>query len=284
MTQVSDSKADDKTPKYIHGTKPEEQRRLSLLNKFLNQKSLSKMNLQTDEKILDVGSGLGQFSRLMARTVGENGSVTGIERDAEQLAEAKRQAIEDGEEDLVEFRQGDAFDFPLSDDEWGTFDIAHTRFLLEHLPEPLEVVKSMVRAVCPNGGRIILQDDNHDTMRLYPEIRDFDVLWEVYYKSYEVLGNDPLIGHKLVSLLYEAGAKPLKNDWIFFGSCRGDENFHYYVENIIGVLEGAKRTIIGNDLLGEEAFKAGINAISDWQNLPDAAIWFSLSYAEGERI
>ncbi len=275
--------SEPKTTNYIHGTKPEEQKRLSLLNKFLNERSLSKMDLKGGEKILDVGSGLGQFSRLLARTVGENGAVIGIERDREQLTEAKRQAREAAEENLVEFREGDAFDFPLADNEWGTFDVAHTRFLLEHLPAPLEVVRSMVRAVRPRGGRIILQDDNHDTMRLYPECREFERLWEAYYKSYEALGNDPLIGHKLISLLYEAGAKPVKNDWIFFGSCRGDENFNYYVENIIGVLNGAKQTVTANGLLDEKDFEAGIDALSDWQNLPEAAIWFSLSYAEGVR-
>lgn len=279
MKKASGSKAN-----YIHGTKPEEQKRLSLLNKFLNQKSISKIKFKGGEKILDVGSGLGQFARLLARTVGENGSVIGIERDMEQLAEAKRQAHEDGEEDLVEFRQGDAFDFPLAEDEWGTFDIAHTRFLLEHVSTPLEVVKSMVRAVRPDGGRVILQDDNHDTMRLHPEITEFDEVWKAYYKTYEILGNDPLIGHKLVSLLHQAGAKPVKNDWIFFGSCRGDENFNYYVENIIGVLSGAKQTIIDNDLLSENEYTNGIEALKNWQALPDATIWFSLSYAEGKRI
>lgn len=272
----------DREPNYIHGTAPEEQKRLSLLNRFLNERSLSRMNLRPGEKILDVGSGLGQFSRLMARTVGADGRVVGIERDPEQLAEARRQAAADNERDLVEFRSGDAFDLPLADGEWGTFDVAHTRFLLEHVSKPLDVVRSMVRTVRP-GGRIILQDDNHDTMRLYPEIREFDRLWEAYYNSYEKLGNDPLVGHKLVSLLYEAGAEPVKNDWIFFGSCRGDPNFDYYVENIIGLLDGARETIVGRGLLDENRFARGIAELKTWQRLPDSAIWLSLSYAEGRR-
>ncbi len=200
MTTALVSNSETRTTNYIHGTKPEEQKRLSLLNRILNEKSLKEINLQGGEKILDVGSGLGQFSRLMARTVGEKGSVVGIERDAEQLTEARRQASEDGEENLVEFRQGDALDIPLAENEWGTFDVAHTRFVLEHIPNPLAVVKAMVKSV-RLGGRIILEDDNHDSMRLYPESKDFDVLWRAYYQTYEILGNDPLIGNKLVSLL-----------------------------------------------------------------------------------
>lgn len=241
------------------------------------------MNLRGGEKILDVGSGLGQFTRLMARTAGEKGSVIGIERDAEQLSEARRQAIEDGEENLVEFRQGDALRFPLAENEWESFDVAHTRFVLEHLPNPLTVVKAMVRAVRPNG-RIILEDDNHDSMTFYPEVKEFDAVWKAYYQTYETLGNDPLIGHKLVSMLHEAGAKPVKNSWIFFGSCAGNESFDFYIENLLGVVEGAKQLIVGENLLDEENYNAGINAINDWRRLPDAAMWFSLSYAEGVRL
>lgn len=269
---------------YIHGTKPEEQRRLSLLNRIINEKSLAEIRLRGGEKILDVGSGLGQLSRLLARGAGEKGRVIGIERDADQLAEARRQAAGDGEEGLVDFRQGDALDFPLAEDEWAGFDVAHTRFVLEHLPDPLAVVKAMVRAVRPVGGRIILEDDNHDSMRLYPESREFDALWRAYYRTYEILGNDPLIGHKLVSLLYRAGAKPVRNTWIFFGSCAGEENFGFYVENLLGVIEGARDLIVGQRLLDEKAFDAGIKAIGRWRNLPDAAIWFSLSFAEGVRL
>ena len=73
---------------YIHGTSESEQRRLSLLNDvLLNQAMLREMALRGDERIVDFGSGLGQFSRAMARAV-PRGRVVGIERDFEQLRSA----------------------------------------------------------------------------------------------------------------------------------------------------------------------------------------------------
>ncbi|HMB92722.1 MAG TPA: methyltransferase domain-containing protein, partial [Rhodothermales bacterium] len=145
---------------YIHGAQPEEQQRLSLLNDLLNDACLREMRLTGGERVLDVGSGLAQFSRAMARAAGPEGRVLGIERDAAQRAEASRLAIEAGEGDLVTVREGEANALPLHNEEWGTFDVAHTRFLLEHLREPIRVVRQMVRAVRP-GGRVVLTDDDH---------------------------------------------------------------------------------------------------------------------------
>ncbi len=136
---------------YIHGSEPSEQARLSRLNELLNQASLRELNLRGGESILDVGSGLGQMTRAMARAAGSDGRVVGIERDPTQIAEARRQAGTAGEDGLVELRHGDALDLPLCDNEWGSFDLAHARFVLEHVPDPLAVVGAMVRARPPRG-------------------------------------------------------------------------------------------------------------------------------------
>ncbi|TPW14796.1 MAG: type 11 methyltransferase, partial [bacterium] len=167
---------------YIHGTDAEEQDRLTGLNRLINARCLAALHLSPGESILDVGSGLGQMSRVMARAVagaaGSSGTdsgagptprLLGIEGSREQLDEARRQAEADGETGLVEFRHGDALSLPLTGKEWGSFDLAHARFLLEHVTDPLAVVHSMVRAVRP-GGRLLLLDDDHDLLRLWPEV------------------------------------------------------------------------------------------------------------------
>src|SRR4051812_28191546 len=110
---------------YIHGTSPEEQRRLSLMNDvLLNRAELREIALRGDERIIDFGSGLGQFSRAMARAV-PRGHVVGIERDEKQLAGSKELAAKEGEDRLVDFRAGDVVDLNLPDEEWGSYDLAH---------------------------------------------------------------------------------------------------------------------------------------------------------------
>lgn len=121
---------------YIHGTDPEEQRRLSRLNERLNAASLRATGIASGDRILDLGCGLGQLTRAMAAAAGEGGWALGIDFSSAQVAEAKRLAREANEESRIELWQGDAAAPPLREEEWGAFDVAHARFLLEHVSDP----------------------------------------------------------------------------------------------------------------------------------------------------
>lgn len=271
-----------RNPRYVHGTAPAEQERLSNLNALMNEASLRELALAGGERVLDMGSGLGQLARDMARAAGPDGGVVGIERSPEQIAEARRQAEAANESRLVDFRAGDVADPPLAADEWGTFDVAHARFVLEHVPDPLLVVKHMVRAVRP-GGRVVLEDDDHEILRLWPEPPGVMQVWRAYLRTYDRNGNDPFVGRRLVSLLYEAGAEPGRNTWIFFGACAGQPRFVPLVENMARILEGARGDIVDPGLVDALDFGEAIRDLRAWGQRPDAAIWFSICWAEGIR-
>ncbi|MEO6487266.1 MAG: methyltransferase domain-containing protein [Thermoanaerobaculia bacterium] len=265
---------------YIHGTSPEEQRRLSLMNDvLLNPASLRELALRGDERIIDFGSGLGQFTRAMARAV-PRGSVTGIERDKAQIESARRLAAAEGEADLVNFSNGDVLNLDLPQGEWGSFDVAHARFVLEHVPDPLRVVENMLRALRP-GGRVVLADDDHDVMRLWPEPPGFTDLWRAYMRTYDRIGNDPYVGRRLVSLIHQAGGQPVRNTWIFFGGCAGMPIFDVLTANMIGIVQTARQTILAQHLSDQKTFDIAIENYREWARRPDAAIWFGMSWAEG---
>lgn len=268
---------------YLHGTDPTEQARLSRLNDLLNARCLAELAIRPGDRVLDVGSGLGQLTRGIARQVRPTGRVLGVERSREQLAEARRLATAAGEDGLVEFRPGDALQLPLTDDEWGTFDVAHTRFVLEHVTDPVGVVRQMVRAVRP-GGRIVLADDGHDTFRVWPEPPGFERLWRAYLRTYDRVGNDPYVGHRLVALLHEAGAAPVRNTWLFFGSCAGHPDLGAYVENLARILEGVRDPILALGEVDAAGFDGTLSALRAWGDRPDAAMWYAVSWAEGRRV
>ncbi len=265
---------------YIHGTDASEQERLSRLNELLNAQSLARLRVERGARVLDVGCGMGQLSRAIARAAGPAGRVVGIERSRAQIDEGRRQAHAAGEADLVDVREGDAAEPPLRDDEWGTFDVAHARFILEHVADPARVVRAMVKAVRP-GGRIVLEDDDHDVLRFHPAIPAFETAWSAYMRAYDAVGNDPLIGRKLPALLVEAGAQPRASDWPFFGACQGAPTFAIIVSNCRHVLAGARASVLAHGGLTKREFDAALAAYDRWSVVPGAAIWYCTFWAEG---
>jgi ubiquinone/menaquinone biosynthesis C-methylase UbiE len=267
---------------YIHGTDPDEQGRLARLNRLINSQSLSRMQPRAGDRVLDVGCGFGLFAHEVAARVGTEGRVVGIERAVSQIEEGKRLATMLAFEERAEVRQGDAYAFPLLDNEWGTFDIVHARFLLEHLERPADVVAAMVRAA-KLGGRIILEDDDHDALIVYPPVPEFESLWKAYARAYDATGRDPRIGRKLVSLLAAAGAQPSRCDWPFFGACAGADTFETIITNCRAILTGARDTIIAHGGIAANEFEGGLRAYDEWSVRSDASYWYCTFWAEGRR-
>jgi SAM-dependent methyltransferase len=252
------------------------------MNDLLNEAALREMGLRGGEKIIDFGCATGRMSLAMARAAGPNGRVIGIEISSEQIAEARRYAASVPDGARFEIRQGDALAPPLADDEWGTFDVVHSRFLLEHLADPLAAVRVMARAVRP-GGRVILADDDHDLLRLSPEPPGFVRLWGAYVKAFGRGGLDPYIGRKLVALLHAAGLNPKRSTMIFFGGCAGEPRLRMSVDNLVGILRGARERILETGMVSGAEFEKTVAEIDSWGNRHDAAFWYPLPWAEAIR-
>ncbi len=265
---------------YVHGTHPEEQRRLSDLNALINEASLATLAPEPGERTLDVGCGLGQLTRAIAARTGAR--TLGIERSAEQLARARALAAEAGEDERVEFREGDALALPLAEDEWGAFDCAHARFLLEHVPEPAGVVAQLARAV-RRGGRVVLEDDDHEQLRLWPEPPHVAVVWRAYQRTYDRLGNDPIVGRRLVQLLAGAGLRPRRTAMLPFGAGSGQPSFAPLVRNLADILRGAREAILDSGGATTDELHGALAALAAFEARDDAALWYSTCWAEAVR-
>ena len=264
---------------YIHGTEPEEQARLSKLNDLINIRCMNLLDIKEGDQILDVGSGLGQLTLLMAEKAGPLGKCLGIERDKNQLKTALQHLKEKGVR-WAEFRQGNAESLELDQEEWGNFDLAHARFVLEHVRQPESIIEGMAKAVRP-GGRVVVADDDHEHLRLYPSPAGFSTLWEAYIRSYDRLGNDPYVGRRLVSLLYQNGLRNIRNNVVFFGDSGESPTFPAYITNLVGILEGARGLMERHTLIDTHTFDEAIQNLWTWSQRSDAALWYTINWVEG---
>jgi hypothetical protein len=140
----------------------------------------------------------------------------------------------------------------------------------------------MVRAVRP-GGRVVLTDDDHALMTLYPEPPGFAPLWRAYCRTYDRLGNDGYIGRRLPALLHEAGANPTRTAMLFLGSCHGSLDFAAVVENLIGVIVGAREAALATGELPPDLFDRSVADLRAWADRPGGAAWYAFPWAEGVR-
>jgi 2-polyprenyl-3-methyl-5-hydroxy-6-metoxy-1,4-benzoquinol methylase len=98
------------------------------------------------QRVLDLGSGVGDVSMLLARIVGPSGEVVGIERDANSIARANARVAEAGLRN-ISFSEADVNQ--IGSDQ--PFDAAVGRFILMFLPDPASVLRSMTKLVRPGG-------------------------------------------------------------------------------------------------------------------------------------
>jgi hypothetical protein len=143
-------------------------------------------------------------------------------------------------------------------------------------------VRQMVRSVRP-GGRIVLEDDDHDLLRLWPEAPGFSTLWEAYVRAIHVNRNDPFVGRRLPALLHQAGARPSRTTFLFFGGCAGSWELATMVENIVGIFDGARDRLLEASRIERADYDAAIDALRAWSRRPDAALWYPLCWCEGVR-
>jgi phosphatidylethanolamine/phosphatidyl-N-methylethanolamine N-methyltransferase len=110
-------------------------------------RAIKRMNIQPDERVLEVGVGTGINLDLYPR----DAAITGIDYTASMLEKARERAAKrDGAP--VRLLQMDAADLRFADN---SFDIVYAPYLISVVPDPVKVAQEMHR-VCRPGGRVII--------------------------------------------------------------------------------------------------------------------------------
>ena len=152
------------------------------------------------QRVLDLGSGLGDVSMLVARLVGPSGEVVGIERDAMSIERAQARVAAAGFRN-VRFIQTDV-NRVVSDQ---PFDAAVGRFILMFLPDPVSVLRSVAGLVRP-GGVLAFQEPSWIPMLA---LGDRLPLWSCVLRFiHETLvrsGANPEMGLALYPIFQEIG-------------------------------------------------------------------------------
>lgn len=165
---------------------------------------LDRLDLTNGMSCLDAGCGGGDVTRELARRVAPTGKATGTDIDETKLQIAREES---------ELRQIENIEFRLSDVGDGfvapAFDVIYSRFLLSHLRDPVETVKSFLKQLRP-GGILALEDIDFSGSFAYPESQAFQRYTDLYCAVVRNRGGDPNLGQRLPAILKQCGLEAIQ--------------------------------------------------------------------------
>lgn len=150
-------------------------------------------------KVVDAASGGGDVTFALARRVGPQGHVTGLDLDEEKIKATSEAARLQG---LTQV----SFEVADVSKPWPVMgvDLVYARFILTHLAEPQALLREALAALKP-GGALLVEDIDIPGYFWYPDCPALGKYIELYMVLSRRRGGDPQIGRRLPLLLEEAG-------------------------------------------------------------------------------
>jgi len=121
-----------------------------------------RVGLSDVRSVLDVGSGVGHWGRMLSHVLAPDATVVGIDRESRWVEEATANAAEAGLADRFSYRQGTAEELRFEDE---SFDLVTCQTLLMHVADPRAVIDEMVR-VTKRGGLVVASEPNNRALTL----------------------------------------------------------------------------------------------------------------------
>ncbi len=184
--------------------------RLALLTQVFDPvtaRRLTSLGVAPGWRCLEVGAGDGTVARWLAHRVGPEGRVVATDLNPRFLSGSGSPNLEVRRHDLLEGGL-----------ERGHYDLAHCRFVLEHLHDPTQGLRRMVDAVRPGGWLLVEEFDVSSFVATdagHPRAAAFDRRMRMLRGTLQDTGSmDPTLGRRLPALLEEFGVHDLGHEGV----------------------------------------------------------------------
>ena len=239
---------------YVHGYSDREAFRLqdqaSTLAELLHHDTC----YPAGARVLEAGCGIGAQTVILARS-SPAAEIVSIDVSEDSIG-AARGAVEKAGISNVSFRIADIFDLPF---EGESFDHVFVCFVLEHLPNPLEALLKLKRAIKP-GGSITVVEGDHGSFYCHPRSRESSLAVQCLIDIQERLGGNSLIGRQLYPLLKEAGFHSIAVSprMVYVDSSKPQLVEGFTRSTFIAMVEGVKDQALALRMIDEQTWDKGI--------------------------
>ncbi len=168
--------------------------------------------LKSQDRVLEVGCGPGFLTPLLCELASE-GSVTACDTSEELIQICKSQALKTPK---LGFQAvlSDSKQIPVANQ---SQDFSYLRFVLQHAPERISLLKEVSRTLVDQGTLCILDSDDGLTVH-FPEDQFVTNLVKNAQTEQNKKGGDRFVGRKLASYLFDLGYQDVKTKIINFTS------------------------------------------------------------------
>lgn len=189
---------------YLLGTDDEEMRRLGFQHQVWAREAAGaweRGGFGPGSHVLDIGCGPGYAALDMARLVGPEGRVVGVDVSPRFAAHLQARAAALGLANVgVEVQDVEELSLPAE-----SFDGAYARWVLTFLRRPEAVVAGAAKAL-RRGGRLVVHDYSHYAgIQLAPGDPAFHRVVEAIVRAWRDGGGDPNVGARVPRMMHDAG-------------------------------------------------------------------------------
>ncbi|RZS56500.1 methyltransferase family protein [Microcella putealis] len=222
--------------------------------------------------LLDVGCGPGTITIEFGARVGD-ANVVGVDMAEAAIAAARTHAADVGS--TVRFERANATGLPFDDN---SFDIVHTHQTLQHVPDPVAMLREMGRVARP-GGVVAAREVDYAATTWFPELPGLAQWLELYRRVHRATSGEPDAARRLVSWARAAQLHELHlsaSAWVFATPAERNWWGEAWAERALES-DFARQAVDGGHAQISE-LRAISDAWREWTRHDDG--WFSMTHGE----
>lgn len=239
---------------YVHGYSEREACRLVDQATTLTELLHCDTRYPDGSSVLEAGCGVGaQTVTLAASSPGAR--ITSIDISPESIAQAAEVVGREGFTN-VRFLNADIFALPFDEE---SFDHVFLCFVLEHLPNPEDALRHVMRVLKP-GGTVTVIEGDHGSCYFSPDSRYARKAIQCLIDVQASMGGDSLIGRRLYPLLRSVGLGDVRVSprMVYVDSGKPELVEGFTRRTFTAMVEGVRDQALSSGMMDEATWEQGI--------------------------